>query len=189
MMRTSKFLALVMASMLALASSASAITLRITDRDLQGLIAQGESNGNRLNLRVAAAASGPVMVFIYDGGTVTSYRAVLRGDQILLEGQPETSLSKLLAGRGFSLTTEVVESTAPRTFNFPGLNTTQNATPSSTPASGTSSGPASGSSPASGSGNGGNSGQGGNGNAGANDKGKDNGKDKEKEKDKGKGKP
>lgn len=170
-----KFLALVVAFVLTLAGSASALTLRITDRDLQGLIAQGSSDGNRLNLQIAASASGPVMVFVIDGSSVTSYRAELRGGQVILEGQGGTTLARLLAGRGVTLTTEVVDTSNPRSFSLPGLG--NSASPVNTPSvdfSNPLDGPRT-----SGNGNGGG-------------KGKDNGKDKEDKKEKApkeKGKP
>ena len=177
-MITRKILALVAACTLAFASTASAVTLRITDRNLQGLIAQGDLDGKRLTLRIDASASGPVMVFVIDGNNVVSYPATLQNGQVVLEGQNGMTLAKFLAARGVTLTTETVNATGSRSHTLPGLNTTPTKPPetSTDPARPTTNG---------GDTKGSSEGKG-------NGKGKDNGKDekeKDKEQDKGKGKP
>ena len=112
---------LLFALICALCSLAYALTVRVTDRDLQGLLGQGESAGGKLTLQLLASASGPVTVFINDGSAITSYPGVLRDGQITLDGPPRVTLTKLLSDRGLTLTAVTVPAISDRSISLPGL--------------------------------------------------------------------
>jgi len=124
MTRFLKSLTIMLALVLTLGGAASAVTLRVMDRDLQGLLGYGRSSGNTLNLQVASGTSGPVLVLLMndDESTVLgSYTGVLQGGQIVLDG-PSSSLARVLSGRGVTLSVSVVDSVNNR-FSLPGLKT------------------------------------------------------------------
>ncbi len=105
----------------ALCSLASALTVRVTDRDLQGLLGQGESAGGKLTLQLLAGASGPVTVFINDGSSITSYQGTVQDGQLALDKSAGGQLAKLLAERGLTLTVVTVPAISDRSISLPGL--------------------------------------------------------------------
>jgi|GEM_PF-5596416 len=114
---------LLLAVTLAVVTAASAVSVRITDRDLQGLLGYGESTTGKLVLQLASNASGPVTVFVNDGKNITSHRAVIRNGQIIMDDANGTTLTKFLATRGINLTVAVVDtdSSKDKSFSLPGL--------------------------------------------------------------------
>ncbi|PYE48404.1 hypothetical protein [Deinococcus yavapaiensis] len=124
MMKTLSKILLTLAALVTLASGASAITVRVLDRDLQGLFALGDSEGNKIVLRVAQDASGPVTILLIDDENVTSLTGTLRDNQIILDNPRGQTLARYLAGRGLTMTFERVNNKN-RSFSLPGLNETK----------------------------------------------------------------
>lgn len=124
MIKSLSKLLLTLAAFLTLAGGASALTVRVLDRDLQGLFASGDSEGNKITLRLAQDASGPVTILLIDDGKVTSLTGTLRDDQIVLDNPRGQTLARYLAARGLTLTFERVNNKS-RSFSLPGLNETK----------------------------------------------------------------
>ncbi|WP_052351620.1 hypothetical protein [Deinococcus pimensis] len=123
MTRLLKPLAIMLSLVLALGGAASAVTVRVMDRDLQGLLGYGRSAGSSLTLQVASGTKGPVLVLLMSDDETTvlgSYTGVLQGSQIVLDGGAGT-LSKVLASRGVTVTVTPVDSVNSRSFSLPGL--------------------------------------------------------------------
>lgn len=118
---TRLFKTFVFALLCALFSLAHALTVRVTDRDLQGLLGQGESQGGKLTLQLLAGASGPVTVFINDGNSITSYPGVVQDGQITLDKSAGGQLTKLLSDRGLTLSIMTVPAINDRSISLPGL--------------------------------------------------------------------
>ncbi len=115
---------LVLTVILTLLGSASAVAVRIMDRDLQGLLGYGKSASGGLNLQIASGATGPVLVLLMNDDetdVIASYSAIIRGGQVVIEGAQNTTLSKVLSSRGVSLTITSVDTVKGRSYSLPGL--------------------------------------------------------------------
>ena len=122
MIRLLKSLALT--ATLTLLGSASAVAVRIMDRDLQGLLGYGKSASGALTLQIASGASGPVLVLLMNDeetNVIASYSGIIRGGQVVIEGTQNTTLNKVLSARGVSLTTTTVTTVKGRAYSLPGL--------------------------------------------------------------------
>jgi|GEM_PF-5189285 len=114
-MRTRRLTFLACVALLAFAVPAAALSIRITDPNLEGLVGHGESNGRSFVLYVDAAASGPVVIFVMDAGKQTRLTGWIREGRIIIDDYRSVALNDYLKAKGFSVTVQTERVNAPRT--------------------------------------------------------------------------